>query len=120
MGFDILIDNKFNPILIEINTNPQMKFSNILDKEIKNNLFIDTLNLVGLIPYSRISKVPLYNKFATFNNYNIRNALCELKRPKGDYDLIFPTKENINKYRKYFTYNNLENKRFWDKITSSR
>ena len=49
--------------------------------------------------------------------YNVQNAICELNRPRGDYELIFPLKENINKYRKYFKRkNNKENKMFWNII----
>lgn len=118
LGFDILINNKFQPILLEINKNPSMKFLNNLDREIKNNLIIDTLNLVGIIPFSRKSKEPIFNKLKFKNNVdeNINNAFCELKRPRGGYEFIFPKKNNINTYKKFFIYNTEENKIFWYKI----
>ena len=32
----------------------------------------------------------------------IDDNLCELDRPRGGYKLIFPLKENIEKYQKYY------------------
>jgi len=43
--------------------------------------------------------------------------LCELTRPRGDYELIFPLKNNIDTYKKYFAnINTKENEIFWKKI----
>ena len=120
LGYDILINDKFEPILLEINSNPYMNIFNEIEKPIKTNAFIDALNLVGIIPYSRRSKMPLNNKFK-FNTEvedNVKNAFCEFERPRGDYELIFPKRENINIYKKYFLYNTEENKKFWNKIVS--
>lgn len=117
LGYDILIDNKFNPKLLEINYTPNMMFSNKLDREIKSNLFVDTLNLVGITPFSKIKKQlhnGLNSKYDKGINNNINNALCELKRPKGNYELIFPTNKTINHYKKFFIYNTEENKKFWN------
>ena len=118
LGYDILITKDFNPLLLEININPDIIIYSYFDEPIKANLFIDTLNLVGISPYSRKTKNPL-NRILKFNdkvNDNVNNALCELERPRGDYDLIFPKKENIDKYRKFFINNTKENQIFWDKI----
>ncbi len=84
----------------------------------KTNLFLDTLNLIGITPYSRKSGKPLFNELIFTNEIdnNINNALCELERPRGDYELIFPTKETINVYKKYFKYNTEENIKFWQII----
>ena len=119
LGYDILIDDKFSPHLLEINTDPTMEINNILENKIKKKLFTDTLNLIGIVPYSRKTKKP----FNVINNIiydNIDNyvniALCELKRPRGNYELIFPLKENINIYKKYFKTISEENSIFWDKI----
>ena len=120
LGFDILINDKFEPILVEINFNPDMKIHSILQKEIKSNLFVDTLNLIGIILYSKKLKEPINkkSKFKREIDDNINNAFCELERPRGSYELIFPKKENINKYKKYFIYNTEENEIFWSKLTS--
>ena len=120
LGFDILINNKYEPILIEINFNPDMTIHNHLQKEMKTNLFVDTLNLIGIILYSRKSKEPLNKKLKFKREIDeiINYAFCELERPRGGYELIFPKKENINKYKKYFIYNTKENELFWSKINS--
>ena len=118
LGYDILINDVFNPILLEINMFPCMLFSNNIDKIIKSNLFVDTLNLIGIIPFSRKKEESLNPKFKYMNDLddNINNALCELERPRGEFELIFPTKETINEYKKFFINNTEENKKFWDKI----
>ena len=121
-GYDILIDDKYSPHLIEINKNPSMDINGVLVNKIKTKLFIDTINLIGIVPYSRKTKKPLnVVNNVTYNNIenNVNIALCELKSPRGNYELIFPLKENINKYKKYFKTISKENSIFWDKIRSS-
>ena len=50
-------------------------------------------------------------------NKRVNNALCELTRPRGDFELIFPLKNNINKYKKFFlNEDNIENTMFWEQI----
>ena len=118
LGFDILITDKFEPILLEVNNPPSLDIYDKVDLPMKTNIFIDTLNIVGIIPFSRKSFKSLDKQYIYKNNINqlVNNALCETYRPKGDYELIFPVKENIFKYKKYFIHNNKENEKFWDKI----
>ena len=118
MGFDILITDHFIPILLEVNHSPQMFIHNSLDRPIKTNLFVDTLNIVGISPYSRKTKEQLNPnlKYTSEEEEYLNEALCELNRPRGDYELIFPLKTNINEYRKYFINNSEENIKFWNKI----
>lgn len=52
-GFDILLDNKLKPWLLEVNISPSLSSSSPLDKKIKTMLICDTLNLVGVFPYDR-------------------------------------------------------------------
>lgn len=52
-GFDILLDNKLKPWLLEVNISPSLSSSSPLDKKIKTVLICDTLNLVGVYPYDR-------------------------------------------------------------------
>lgn len=54
-GFDILLDNKLKPHLLEINISPSLSSSSTLDKIIKTTLICDTLNLIGITPYDRKS-----------------------------------------------------------------
>ena len=48
LGFDILIDSKFRPWLIEVNLSPSLNTDSKLDFLIKSNLLRDLFNLVGL------------------------------------------------------------------------
>ena len=95
-----------------------MRIHNDLDRPIKTNLFVDTLNIIGISPYSRTENKSLNTifKYKSTQEENIENAICELKRQKGDYELIFPLKTNINLYKKYFINNSEENINFWNKI----
>lgn len=114
LGIDILITDNFEPILLEVNNRPSMAINDIIDKPIKTNLFADTLNIAGISLFSR-GKL---NKNLKRNNIkdSVNNALCELYRPRGDYELIFPLNKNIEKYKKFFIKNNPENILFWKKI----
>lgn len=120
LGFDILITDKFIPRLIEINYNPDMRVFNNNTKSGQINLFIDTLNLIGIVPFNRKTDKSLFQEFQfeLIIDENLNNAFCELERPKGNYELIFPTKKNIDIYEKYFINNNKENQKFWEKIAS--
>ena len=119
LGYDIIITNKYEPILIEINTGPSIVMYNELDKIIKTNLLVDTLNLIGISIFSKniIFKKQYFTNISIEDNVN--NALCELTRPRGDYELIFPLKSNIRTYKKFFKgINSKENELFWKKILS--
>jgi tubulin polyglutamylase TTLL4 len=59
-GFDILLDSKLKPWLLEVNISPSLSSSSPLDKKIKTVLICDTLNLIGVYPYDR----KLYEKEA--------------------------------------------------------
>lgn len=52
-GFDILLDSKLRPHLLEINISPSLSSSSPLDKKIKTTLICDTLNMIGVTPYDR-------------------------------------------------------------------
>ena len=118
LGFDILITKKFYPKLLEINYSPCMNIYNKVDKSIKTNLFVDVLNIVGIYPFSKktFKKYGKEYKFKNNIDESINNALCELTRPRGDLELIFPLKENVNKYKKYFNEISEENAIFWNKL----
>ena len=117
LGYDIIITKDFEPILLEINSGPSTTYHNQLDKPIKTNLLVDTLNIVGISMFNKNILLYRNKKIKNSVEYNVQNAICELNRPRGDYELIFPLKENINKYRKYFKRkNNKENKMFWNII----
>jgi len=53
-GFDILIDSKLKPWLIEVNIMPSLSSSSPLDKQIKHSLMADVFHLVGMAPFDRV------------------------------------------------------------------
>ena len=117
LGYDILITKNYEPFLLEINSGPTITSNNELDKIIKTNLLVDTLNLVGISPYSKGNLPKQFQTSRITIEQNINNALCELTRPRGDFELIFPLKNNINSYKRFFpNINNNENKLFWNRI----
>lgn len=54
-GYDILIDYKYKPWLIEINASPSMARETPMDVKVKTQLIQDIINLVDPIEYDRIS-----------------------------------------------------------------
>ena len=59
----LLIIDDLIPKLIEIIFALCMLISNELDKIIKTYLFVDTLNLIGIIPYYRKTEEPLNSRY---------------------------------------------------------
>ena len=118
-GFDVIIDEQLNPLLLEINTKPSMHNSDVTDDVTKGNVFVDSLNIIGISPFSRKTKEPL-DDYKVYNDHvieNVDHAICELTRPRGDFELIFPLRNNYKKYKPFFGDNNCpENELFWTKI----
>lgn len=48
LGFDVMIDHKLNPYLLEINYTPSFTADTPLDRYIKKNLISDTMNLLNI------------------------------------------------------------------------
>ena len=123
-GFDILLDDKLNPSLLEVNTRPSMHIYDKMDKIIKTNIFVDTLNIVGITPFSHKKNYEPFDKYYKYKNRvneAVSKALCELSRPRGSFELIFPLKSNIDLYQKFFFHNiSNENKLFWKNIKNKK
>ena len=56
LGFDILIDKKFKPYLLEVNHAPSFNDDTEVDKQIKTGLITDTLRLLD-ITYAHKARV---------------------------------------------------------------
>ena len=120
-GYDIIINDKYEPYLLEVNRRPDMYIYDKMDKVVKEKIFIDVLNLVGIIPFSHDNKVETLDEVYQYNNKveeNVDYAYCELTRPRGNFELIFPLKNNIDIYKKFFRIRLSENEKFWEKIKS--
>lgn len=53
LGFDILLDRKLKPWLMEVNRSPSFHTDAPLDKEVKEGLIYDTFNLIDLYANDR-------------------------------------------------------------------
>lgn len=117
-GFDILVDEKFTPWLLEVNVNPSLNCSTELDLTIKSGLIKDIINVIGIVPYSHedTNKILIFdNKIASLclnnndnNNPNfskIKVKICkefDTNKPNFEftspYYSLDPYKEIINEY----------------------
>lgn len=81
-GFDILLDSKLKPWLLEVNISPSLSSSSPLDKKIKTMLICDTLNLVGVYPYDR-------KQYERETEQSLKKRLLGLDRQQSKEESIF-------------------------------
>ena len=87
------------PYLLEFNRRCDFRDDNFAEKYYVYNLIVDTLNIIGLRPIN----IQNENKNKKDKLIDIlEDNLCELDRPRGGYELIFPKKDNFRKYKKFF------------------
>ena len=126
LGYDFLLDENLKVHLIEINGRPSLMIGDINDLKLKPQLVADTLNLVGISPYSHDYRDDFesydkenisYKKFSKEqeieNEVNI--ALCEFGKTRGRFELVFPLKSNINYYKKFF-FNKKADELLWKNL----
>ncbi len=92
-GFDILIEENFNPCLLEINLNPSLNCDTDLDLKVKSSLMTDIFNLVGVIPYDHQENNNKTNKFRNKNEQSFYN--CISNSPKEPILMM----DDINKLK---------------------
>ena len=61
-GFDVLIDHKMEPWLLEVNLTPALSCDSPLDQKIKSNVVADILSLAGVQTLESRFKEPVYKK----------------------------------------------------------
>ena len=49
----------------------------------------------------------------------INDTICEFNRPKGGFERIFPIKNTLTYYKKFFLESDEENLKLWNIIESS-
>ena len=103
IGFDILFDENLKPYLLEANRRCGLRDDNDAEKYYTHNIIADTINLIGIRIINR-EKNNIYNatKYKDEIEEDVDDSMCEFDRPRGGYKLIFPLKNNYEKYRKYY------------------
>ena len=75
-GFDILLDSKLKPWVLEVNLSPSLACESQLDFKVKNQVITDLFNLIGIIPFQsreRMIGKPIYSTLIPFEELRIGN-----------------------------------------------
>ena len=118
-GLDIILDNKFNPWLLECNINPSLHCDMDVDLKVKSKLITDILNIIGLIPFThdkRVKPLDKDNYYMSSIEEAITESLCEFVRPTGGFERIFPLKDNIDIYKKFIEKPGEQNLNLWEEM----
>ncbi|CAM4704566.1 unnamed protein product [Lepidochelys olivacea] len=124
LGFDILLDHKLKPWLLEVNHSPSFTTDSWLDKEVKDQLLYDTLVLINLgacdkrkirEEEKRRGKERLLKQCSSQETRAEKYRNCQatwLKQAEkyeeknlGGFRRIYP-KSDLDKYDKFFQHNN--------------
>ncbi|XP_059938167.1 tubulin polyglutamylase TTLL6 [Mesoplodon densirostris] len=122
LGFDILLDHKLKPWLLEVNHSPSFSTDSWLDKEVKDSLLYDTLVLINLRSCDKKKVLEEERHRARFLQQcrsretrkeevkGFQAVLLEKtekyeKENCGGFRLIYPS-VNSEKYEKFFQDNN--------------
>ena len=122
LGFDIMLDHKLNPYIIEINYTPSFTCDTPLDRHIKKNLIADTLNLIGVNEkWKRECKIKrdkeiqermMSGKRKKYTIEERRILMKEEAEKRNEYE-----KNNMGAFKKIFILNQeqfLDYKRFYE------
>jgi tubulin polyglutamylase TTLL6/13 len=116
LGFDIILDHKLRPVLLEVNHSPSFTTDTPLDRSIKEQIITDSINLLDIkrsnrAKYYNIVKSQIQTRatmpYAEFMNHrkNIREKAAQERdaweaAQKGGFTKIYPT-EDAGKYDVY-------------------
>ena len=118
-GFDLILDDDLKVYLLEVNDGPSLSLYDNMDRDIKTKLMADTFNLIGIVPFAHDETQKPMDDIYEYTNRSeeeVDYALCEFSRPKGNYERIFPVKNHIQIYKKFFSQVTKENEMLWEKI----
>nr|XP_006821586.1 PREDICTED: tubulin polyglutamylase TTLL13-like [Saccoglossus kowalevskii] len=75
LGFDVLLDKRLKPWLLEVNHSPSFHTDAPLDKEVKESLLLDTMNILNFTPFDR-------KKFIDEEKRKVKERLFQRQKPK--------------------------------------
>eukprot|EP00826_Nyctotherus_ovalis_P008383 TRINITY_DN12169_c0_g1_i2.p1 TRINITY_DN12169_c0_g1~~TRINITY_DN12169_c0_g1_i2.p1 ORF type:complete len:454 (+),score=85.57 TRINITY_DN12169_c0_g1_i2:235-1596(+) len=121
LGFDILLDHKLKPWLLEVNQAPSFKTDTPLDKKVKTELLVDTFRLIRLDPAKRHKYYKKKNAAQQMCLKNYKSSRAKLMKEEreqkkakkmakrdlyeqahlGNFELIYPNKDLAIQYDKY-------------------
>ncbi|XP_058415343.1 tubulin polyglutamylase TTLL6 [Diceros bicornis minor] len=121
LGFDILLDCKLKPWLLEVNHSPSFSTDSRLDKEVKDSLLYDTLVLINLGSCDKKkvlererqrgrflqqcrSRETRIEEVKGFQAMRLKKTEKYEKQNCGGFRLIYPS-PNSEKYEKFFQDN---------------
>ncbi|XP_074835150.1 tubulin polyglutamylase TTLL6 [Carettochelys insculpta] len=124
LGFDILLDHKLKPWLLEVNHSPSFTTDTWLDKEVKDQLLYDTLVLINLRSCDKrkileeekwrgkerllkqcSSRETRAEEYRNCHAIWLKQAEKYEEKNRGGYRRIYP-KSDLNKYDRFFQHNN--------------
>nr|XP_024645691.1 tubulin polyglutamylase TTLL6 isoform X1 [Macaca nemestrina] len=122
LGFDILLDRRLKPWLLEVNHSPSFSTDSRLDKEVKDGLLYDTLVLINLESCDKkkvleeerqrgqflqqcCSREMRIEEVKGFRAMQLKKTETYEKENCGGFRLIYPSL-NSEKYEKFFQDNN--------------
>lgn len=117
LGVDIILDENLEPHILEINLSPSLNFNCKASEIIYEKILVDTFNIIGIKPYDRGEKI---KRDVLKTEDKIKENIDELKRERGGFELIFPLKENIDKYRRFISKPSELNVKIWDYIKNRK
>ena len=121
-GLDLMVDINNKVHLLELNRNPSMRNGHGVCDYMYDNLIADILNIVGIVPFNHETKQTYDKDIYVYNDETeeiVDECLCEFGRPRGMFELAYPLRKNINRYKKFYERILPESQMLWDKLLES-
>lgn len=98
-GFDILLDSKLKPWLLEVNLSPSLACESALDLKVKGDLISDLFNLAGVVPLDQrtYSEPNMFGKNQNLMSYGA--TIPNYDKKSSSYTEMKPM-ENLTKEEK--------------------